>query len=349
MNKNLIERFFKGDYTEEDQKQVYNWLLSRNMEHEANALLKKHWESVNKSETLTDTDLEAIYRRIMNEVAEAQVIRLLDTDVKKLGSAHKTKTTWTSFLKYAAIVVCAFGLGYYAYYQNQNAGSSSSLGKEATYIEKVTARGQKSHIILKDGSKIVLNSDSKITYDKNFGISNRDIELSGEAFFEVAKNETIPFNVTAKNTITSAIGTSFNISAFIDDSSTAISLATGKVKVVSKGNGNVSDSEVFLDPGKQYLVDGDNRGAIIRDFNKEMVLSWKENVLHFNNTEMTDLISKLERWYNVEFVVLNPQRMTNVRGTGNFKNESLDNVLRVLSYSLQFDYQLKEDKVTISF
>ena len=316
------------------------------MEHEANALLKKHWESVHKSETLLDIDLEAIYRRIMTEVADEQVIQLLDNDVKRLVITHKAKITWISLLKYAAIVVCAFGLGYYAYYQN---AYSDNLGQDVANIEKTTARGQKSHIILKDGSKIVLNSDSKVTYDKDFGISNRDIVLSGEAFFEVVKNEDILFNVTANNTVTTAIGTSFNISAFSDNTSTAISLTTGKVKIVSRGNSNTSDSEVFLEPGKQYLTDVNNNLRIIRDFAREDVLSWKDNILYFDNTKMEELISKLERWYNVEFVVLNPQRMANVRGTGDFKNESLDNVLRVLSYSLQFDYQVQEDKVTISF
>ena len=79
------------------------------------------------------------------------------------------------------------------------------------------------------------------------------------------------------------------------------------------------------------------------------MLFWKDNILYFDNTRMQELIPKLERWYNVKVIVLNPQAMTGVRGTGQFINESLENVLKVLSYSLQFDYQLKEGKVTVTF
>lgn len=345
MNKEKIDRFFSGHSTDEEQQQVYQWLLSRNMEHEANALLKNHWESQDKTETLVLVDLDGVYNKILEEIENEQVMKLLDREVKPKPQTSKNSTR--EVLKSAAIVLFAFGLGYFAYDQNKR--EQEGLSDKSPNIVKTTSRGQKSHVILKDGSKITLNSESQIKYDQGFGTTNRDIKLTGEAYFEVAKNAAIPFNVEANNTTTTAIGTAFNISAFPTEESTVISLASGKVKVLSKGKGVNSDSEVFLDPGKEYLVAQGNAGALLRGFDPEKVLSWKDNILNFDNTDMPSLIQSLERWYNVEVVVLNPQKMVGIRGTGKFKNESLENVLRVLSYSLQFDFQMDGDKVTITF
>ncbi|MEQ9289926.1 MAG: DUF4974 domain-containing protein [Cyclobacteriaceae bacterium] len=347
MNKEKIDRFFSGHSTDEEQQQVYQWLLSRNMEHEANALLKNHWDSIEKSSVMVDVDFDKVYGRILEEIENEQVMKLLGAEVKPEIPETPKMEVFKSILKYAAIIVFAFGLGYFAY--DQNKYEQEGLADKSSNIVKATSRGQKSHVILKDGSKITLNSESQIKYDQGFGTTNRDVKLTGEAYFEVAKNVAIPFNVEANNTITTAIGTAFNISAFPMEESTVISLASGKVKVLSKGKGANSDSEVFLDPGKEYLVAQGNTGALLRGFDPEKVLSWKDNILNFDNTDMPSLIQSLERWYNVEVVVLNPQKMVGIRGTGKFKNESLENVLRVLSYSLQFDYQMDRDKVTITF
>ena len=346
MNRELIKRFLDGSYTENDQDLIYNWLVSNNKEHEANALLKQHWETVDRSKTLVDVDLKGIYKQILIQIEEDKVRQILDRKVNNVLEMPKRQSIWIGLMKYAAVIICAFGLGYFAFSEQEEIMVPN---EEITIIEKVTSRGQKSNIILRDGSKIILNSDTRVTYDKDFGITNRNIELIGEAYFEVAKNKDLPFSVAANNTTTTAIGTAFNISAFREASTTTISLASGKVKVVSEGNDSNPDSEVLLEPGQEYLVDENNEGAIVRSFEANYVLSWKDNILYFDNTRMQELIPKLERWYNVKVIVLNPQAMTGVRGTGQFINESLENVLKVLSYSLQFDYQLKEGKVTVTF
>lgn len=346
MNRELVKRFLDGSYTKNDQDLIYNWLVSNNKEHEANALLKQHWETVDRSKTLVDVDLKGIYKQILNQIEEDKVRQILDHKVNNVIEMPKRQSIWIGLMKYAAVIICAFGLGYFAFSEQDDI---IELNEEIAVIEKVTSKGQKSNIILRDGSKIVLNSDTRVTYDKDFGLTNRNIKLTGEAYFEVAKNKDLPFNVVANNTTTTAIGTAFNITAFKGESSTAISLVSGKVKIFSIGKSDNTDSEVVLQPGQEYLVDENNEGAIVRSFDANKVISWKDNMLYFDNTRIQELILTLERWYNVKVTVLNPEVMTDIRGTGQFKNESLQNVLRVLSYSLKFDYQLNDDKVTITF
>ena len=346
MNQEQIKRFLNGSYSQDDQNEIYAWLVSRNMEHHANALLKQHWDSVNKYDTLTNVNLKAIYNEILSEIDDDKVRKLLNQKVDSIDGLHERKGKWKNILKYAAVVICAFGLSYFAF-DTKNKDVLNS--EEITIIEKSNSKGQKSQILLKDQSKIILNSDSRIVYNSDFGISNRDITLSGEAYFEVEKNVEIPFNVIVNNTTVTAIGTSFNISTFNDVGTTSISLATGKAKIITKGNQNIPNTEIYLELGQQYLVNQKNERAIVKSFDPQKVLSWKDNILYFDDTKMTELISTLERWYNVKIIVLNPEHIASVSGTGQFKNESLENVLRILSYSLEFDYKLNEDKVTISF
>ncbi len=349
MDRHLIERFLQGNFTEQDQQKVYNWLADRNKEHEANALLKRHWETVDKQKTLVDVDLKNIYQQILHEIEEEQVIRMLeDNAVVATESESHRWTPWMTVLKYAAIVVMAFGLGYFVF-QATGSYTDKAADSAAVRYEKSTSRGQKSHFILKDGSKIAMNAETKIVYDAGYGVTNRKLTLTGEAFFEVAKNEDLPFQVEANNTVTTALGTAFNISAFDNHQPTTISLTSGKVRVISKDKNGDPGSEVSLVPGQECLMNRYDQRAIVREFDPEKILSWKNNILYFDNTQMSDLIERLERWYNVEVVVVNEERMEEVRGTGQFENESLENVLRVLSYSLQFEYKQKGDTVTITF
>lgn len=342
MDKNLIDRFLNGSYSEEDKQLVFEWLVSNQKEHEANALLKKHWEGINKEETLVDADLRGIYDRMLDQIQEDKVVSLLSAPVHEEA---KSRTMIPSFLRYAAVILITLGIGYVAWNQDGLFDQKESVAT----IEKTTSRGQKSHLILSDGSKVALNAESKLIYNDGYGRTNRDIELIGEAFFEVAKNAELPFNVKANNTITTALGTAFNISAYAEDVVTSISLTEGKVSISPAHVHSEPLPTVVLNPGQEFQVGSNPSAGLVRDFDMAKAISWKDNVLLFDNTNMNELIGELERWYNVKVVVLDPDKLTGVRATGKFDNESLQNVLRVLSYSLQFDYQINNDTVTINF
>lgn len=342
MNKNIIQRFLDNSCSEREKQEVFQWLVSQESEHEANAMLKKHWEAVAKDQTEVRADFDGIYDRMLDEIEEEKVIELLK---KPKSNETKTYVLMPSILKYAAIILLAIGVGFAVWFQNQTLSNSTQVA----LIEKVTSRGQKTQLMLSDGSKVHMNAESHLIYDEGFGKTNRDVKLVGEAYFEVAKNEELPFNVTANNTITTALGTAFNISAYEESTVTAISLTEGKVSI-KPAHAHIDELEpVILSPGQEFQVGLDPSAGLVRAFDEDLVVSWKNNVLLFDNTNMTEMIANLERWYNVKVIVLEPSKMSGVRASGKFENESLQNVLRVLSYSLQFDYQVKNDTVTINF
>ncbi len=209
----------------------------------------------------------------------------------------------------------------------------------AKWITKTTLPGQKSKVHLSDGSTITLNAASEIKYKEGFGISHRDICLSGEAFFEIAKNDTLAFNVYVDDLVTTALGTSFNINSY-DRPSVLVQLATGKVKVRS-----LSTSQEFpLIPGEQIKLSNDQ--LLKSQFNLANSFLWKDGILLFEKMPLSKVIKELERWYGREI------SLTGVNGkdplvTGRFENDYLSNVLETISFSVPLTYRIEDKQILV--
>lgn len=232
-----------------------------------------------------------------------------------------------------AVLLLLVPLGYYAYQTTQD---------NMAYVVHVTTTGERSEVTLSDGSHVLLNANSRLSYPKKFSDGSREITLEGEAFFSVAKDPSRPFHVTSGAIVTTALGTSFNV--YTRDERVQVALVTGMVKVVhSEG----SQQEVVLTPGEAaFYVPGT---AIQKQpYQPKELLAWKEGVLLFNNDNIVQVVHKLEHWYGVEIEVLG--REQSVRHfNGEFTNESLDNILSALSYSWGFTYTITGKKVVIKF
>lgn len=212
------------------------------------------------------------------------------------------------------------------------------------YEEHTTPPGVKSNLTLQDGSKVILNSGSTLRYIKNFEANQRVLELEGEAYFEVAKDQLRPFKVITGTVTTQALGTSFNISAYKGES-LDISLLTGRVavKVALDESG-----ELKLDKGEGLEIDL-VKGEIVKvAFDETLLLSWTRKTIVFNQTKMFEVKRVLENWYgvNVKFTNL-PSNSLEV--SGKFKDQPLKNVLEGLSYSARFNYKINKDEVTLTF
>src|SRR5690606_39059016 len=126
-----------------------------------------------------------------------------------------------------------------------------------------TEKGEISNVILPDGSKVWLNVDSKLSYPVSFGINSRNLELVGEAYFEVAKEEELPFEVSSGSLITKALGTQFVVSAYPESSSLRSSLIEGSVEVFVDNNSRI------IEPGQQVLLDKNTGRFVINSFDED--------------------------------------------------------------------------------
>jgi ferric-dicitrate binding protein FerR (iron transport regulator) len=215
--------------------------------------------------------------------------------------------------------------------------------QEPKFEEIATISGVKSTVSLPDGSKVTLNSGSSIRFLKNFVQQTREIELSGEAFFDVVKDLEHPFYVTSKNLITKAVGTSFNIRAYPDEV-TSVALVSGIVEVTTE---NKNDSKT-LSPGESVELSNEENELVKSLFDIEEQLAWMNKTLIFKSTPLGKAIETMENWYGVDFIIQGeiPQELF---VSGKFQDESLQNILDGLSFSSRLEYSIEGNKVNLQF
>lgn len=206
-----------------------------------------------------------------------------------------------------------------------------------TYNTITTPVGGQYSIVLPDGSRVWLNSASSLHFPTAFTGQNRDVELTGEGYFEVTKNEKMPFIVQAGKTNVSVLGTHFNLMAYANEGVTKTTLLEGSVKV---GNGSSSRTIV---PGEQALT-GEN--VQVRTVDTEEAVAWKNGYFQFENEDLRTIMRQLKRWYNVD--VDNEQQIPDKHFTAVIsRNTNLAQVLRMLEMSGELDFKIEGNRITI--
>jgi ferric-dicitrate binding protein FerR (iron transport regulator) len=319
MQKKLIRKHLSGDCSFEEEQQALKILSTNEGLKILNDLADEFWEGELSNDKIDD---KRLYQRITSKLPKKQII------------------DWT-YMRYAASVVI-LALAAFTIINITHKEESVIVSVPLEIITKSTSKGQKSTIMLSDGSKVILNALSTLSYSRNFTDSTRNLKLTGEAFFYVAKEKDRPFTVTTGNTKTTALGTSFNINS--RTSTQQISLATGKVLI------KTDKTDAFiLTPGEALEVNTEGKGAIRKfQFDVDKELSWKDGILYFKDNSFDDIVQTLEMWYNVK-IELSSIKSNKSNYTGQFKNASLRHVLESMSFALDFEYTLKEKNIIIMF
>lgn len=200
-----------------------------------------------------------------------------------------------------------------------------------------TPLGMRSSLTLPDGTKVWLNAGSKISYPVLFLNDRRVVSLVGEAYFEVKKDKSWPFVVTTKNMNIMVSGTTFNCNAYPENDQVQTVLVEGEVTLV-----NQSATEVAtLNPGELAIFDNSNQRISTTKTDLQKYIAWKSGKLMFRDDKMHKVVEKLERWYNVEFEI-EDKEIADYVYTATFINESLDQVLKMLSLSAPIRYTISE-------
>lgn len=266
----------------------------------------------------------------------------LDFPRNTRGYQSPMKNRWKifGFLSIATVLAIAvFMLGL----QSQVAEPTEEIKAVPEWVSFEAPKGTKTVVSLHDGSKVTLNSGSSIRYAKHFEGPLREVFLSGEALFEVAKKPEKAFVVTAGGMETVALGTIFNIKAFADMDA-QVSLLEGSVGVSALGEMQT----LLLHPGEAVRKPSGKDALNKEKFDTEEVMAWTNKTLYFKNTLVRDVVRDLENWYGVEIAIGN-NVPSNLRVTGKYHDQTLRNVLEGLSYSANFEYQMTEDKVNLKF
>jgi ferric-dicitrate binding protein FerR (iron transport regulator) len=205
-----------------------------------------------------------------------------------------------------------------------------------------TQKGEQTSLILPDGSKVWLNVDTKVRYPIAYGVKSRNIELEGEAYFEVEPNEALPFEVASGALTVRAVGTRFVISAYPEQARVKSSLIQGVIEVAS------DRMCTTLKEGQQLVYDKDKASVNILSFDPGQELAWKNDQQAFWLTPFAEVIAKLEKWYNIE-IVYEPEEFESETLTVRFEPyETLEHVLQVMAKVHDFSYSVKDKKIIIT-
>jgi ferric-dicitrate binding protein FerR (iron transport regulator) len=170
------------------------------------------------------------------------------------------------------------------------------------YNTMSTPKGRQYHLTLPDGTKVWLNAASSIKYPTVFSGNERSVQVSGEAYFEVAKNSSQPFRVAVDNGMKiDVLGTSFNVNAYEDDDNSYTTLIDGAVRVTAAEAGN----SMILKPAQQAVQAPGSVLSVNSNVDIEKVMAWKNGVFNFENASLADVMKEIERWYDIDVVYKN--------------------------------------------
>lgn len=253
----LLERYQSGRCTPAEKERVKTFLD----QNERKASVVHLW---------SDTEQAKTKSRMWLEIQRA---------------ALSTKPSFWTSTRVAASVILILTAGLLAYMRYED----FDVPEEIT---KTTRPGQRSVAVLSDGTRIYLNSDSELVYPEEFDGDVRTVRLSGEAFFEVARDETKPFVVLSGDLKTTVLGTSFNIQAYSEQQNVEVTVATGKVSVQGAG------LQKLLTPGQQAIFNYED--IQVSDVDVQTFSSWTKGILIFDHARIADILKRMEQYYGVD-------------------------------------------------
>lgn len=276
---NQIEKVLAGLATPEEAREVAKWFAT----DEGSAYISDSFDADINSIPLEDADL-----LIDHSVPSDKMFQKINTHIRS-----KLIRRWT-FRAAAVLLPLVLILGLYLHLNTR----VDILGA-GEYAEIYVPKGERMQMMFQDGTKVYINSDSYMRYPRKFGISERTVELKGEAYFVVAKNKNRPFVVNLNGPSIRVLGTSFNVEAYPENDDIKVNLDEGRINLKL-----LSDVEVPVSPGECVVYNKNTKSYLVnRNTDTGASSVWKSNVISFNDTPLDEVFSRLGRWYNVDFEV----------------------------------------------
>ncbi len=320
----LLPGYLSGDLSGEDRSIVDDW---RKESPENEILCRKSqraWEAI----------------PLLHEMEQFNSFEALKKVNARLSHSYFSK--WRINIQRAAAILLLPLLVWSGYLTIRNL-SLKKISDEYVMMQTVTSRqGMVTQFSLADGTKVWLNSGSELQFPIRFTGDMRKVKLRGEAFFEVAKNEKQPFRVNAKELDIDVLGTSFNVIGYDDDTQLEVILVEGKLSL-SAENGQLKKEYGTILPGERAVFKEESREVYTNEVEVDKYISWRDGNLIFRDDPMEDVIRRLSRWFNVEIVVNDPEIESYIY-TATFRNENLEQVLKLLKLSAPIDYRIINSK-----
>jgi ferric-dicitrate binding protein FerR (iron transport regulator) len=314
----LLEHYFAGEATIDEKKRLFS-------ETETNLEMKQEFIRLQNIKGLMSLSL---YNT--NEALSLEKLAQFYSGI----SWHQRRKYWLQFSRYAvAVIIAVFCTFFGLYYWNGT--------KEILYNEIEVPVGQRVFVTLNDGTTVWLNSRSKIRIPQTFDNNSRRVYLDGEAYFEVGKDKDKPFIVETSRYNVKVLGTKFNVINYSEMALFETTLIEGSIEVANVAKGET----VILSPNEQVVLAGNQLSK--RQVNNSDRTSWKNGVLVFELQPFSEIIKKLELYYNVRFIIQNTKAL-DVVYNGKFNaTDSAEKIIDIIHQTNKFKYRVSSDRKII--
>lgn len=317
----IFKRYINGLYTRTDVKALCHTLRSEEGYQKIEKEMDEVWKETELPVDLPDN----------NELYKKEAQALLTHINKK-----KKNFSLSPLLKYAAIIALMITIGLGIYSVRSYRADKVILA----YTEVIVKNGKQEQVTLPDGTIVTLNAGTTLRYPKDFTANTRLVEMDGEAFFNVKRDENKPFIVRTHDADIKVLGTSFNVKAYQEDEQLAVSVKTGKVQV------DMPETQMRLLPNEQITVNKVSGEIVKKSEDAAKVTAWIKGGLYFNRTPIHSVVRDLERMYNTT-IELDPQTTFDDYMYGEHDNSSLDAVLNAIQYATGIQHKRVDDRIVL--
>jgi len=352
----LINKFLNQQLSSVEKNELLNWL-------------KQNKDNQNYLKQLESLYHAAGIISAKNHFNSEQAFNQFRQKINAEKASRKTKLRYllVGAASVAASIIITVLVTYSLVLDNQHVSPQvSEISKD---LEIKTAKGSRTSLTLADGTKIWLNSNSRLVYPDNFKGSTREVFLEGEGYFEVAKNPQKPFYVKTDAIDVKVTGTIFNLQNYPDERFVETTLIEGQV-IIERSFGDVRKEIVTLEPKQKIIFQKSNetyelsesvkeeepdkekpiqkieKAVLVEKANIEKTISWKNNVIIFENEPFHEIVNSLERRFGVN-IVFQSESIKNLRFSGTFEEISIEQALEAMQFASPFNYKIEKDTIYI--
>lgn len=318
----LFDKFLLKQASAEEIQVLIQWLKS---EGSFQDWVDEEW---NAAASEMDTKLQ---RQLFGQIKE-KISQIDRTCLPEKENRPRKFYLWSARVASVILLLLMTGLSVHYYTMSQMIMPDMIVSVE---------KGQKANVVLPDGSKVWVNSDSRLSYGSRFNQKERVLSLEGEAYFEVTPDKDRPFIVETDELAVRALGTSFNVKSYEEEKDVSTVLMTGKVEVTSDYD------RLVLNPNERIVFNkqtGHMEKSTVE--NTGDYINWKYNALTFNGETFENIVHTLERYYNTR-IVFESETLKKYRFTGTPGNTSLESILQILSLTSPLSYEVRDSMIIL--
>ena len=369
MDKELLHTYFRGEATPEEEKQIMDWAESSPENYQEYLKERKIWNAILMYSVNPTIKATATHKRLFLSLYKYAAIAVIAFGVG-FYTLHNRNVPgdFLSHLspmdisepvllqnnqKYIALGAESFSLNEQKgivknnhtdkllSYHQEDASRGFSFGKKRADNRLLVPQGQTYKLALADGTNVMLNAESELTFPSEFDTDRREVFLKGEAFFQVTHNEKAPFIVHTDQLDVQVLGTTFNVSGYNNENMLKVTLVEGSIRIHQQGD------SVKIRPNEQYNYNKNTREKRVQTVDTELFTSWVNDEYIFKDTTLDEIFNRINHWYMFDVTYESPSLKEKRFFLTIDRDASLDQIIQIINSTEEVCIEKKDNHIVV--